>query len=29
MRKILFTPIAFEQDNNWQEDNKQGFAKLK
>jgi len=29
MRKILFTPIAFEQYNNWQEDNKQGFAKLK
>lgn len=29
MRKILFTPIAFEQYNNWQEDNKQVFAKLK
>ena len=29
MRKILFTPTAFEQYNNWQEDNKQVFSKLK
>jgi toxin YoeB len=28
MRKILFTPIAFEQYNDWQMDNKQVFAKL-
>lgn len=29
MRKILFTPIAFEQYNDWLLDNKQVFAKLK
>ncbi len=29
MRKILFTPIAFEQYNNWQIENKQVFDKLK
>jgi toxin YoeB len=28
MRKILFTPTAFEQYNDWQMDNKQVFAKL-
>jgi toxin YoeB len=29
MRKILFTPIAFEQYNDWQTENKQVFNKLK
>lgn len=29
MRKILFTPIAFEQYNDWQSENKQIFNKLK
>lgn len=29
MRKILFTPVAFEQYNNWQTDNKQVFSRLK
>ena len=29
MRKILFTPIAFEQYNDWQIENKQVFIKLK
>ncbi len=29
MRKILFTPVAFEQYNNWQTDNKQIFNRLK
>ncbi|MBI4647733.1 MAG: Txe/YoeB family addiction module toxin [Bacteroidia bacterium] len=29
MRKILFTPIAFEQYNEWQTENKQVFNKLK
>lgn len=29
MRKILFTPIAFEQYNEWQKDNKQIFERLK
>ncbi len=29
MRKFLFTPIAFEQYNDWQTENKQVFAKLK
>jgi toxin YoeB len=29
MRKILFTPIAFEQYNDWQIENKQVFTKLK
>ncbi len=29
MRKILFTPIAFEQYNDWQIENKQVFNKLK
>lgn len=28
MRKILFTPIAFEQYNNWQTDNRQIFKRL-
>lgn len=28
MRKILFTPIAFEQYNGWQIDNKQIFKRL-
>lgn len=29
MRDYLFTPLAFEQYNNWQTENKQVFAKLK
>ncbi|MFZ4413874.1 MAG: Txe/YoeB family addiction module toxin [Bacteroidales bacterium] len=29
MRDFLFTPIAFEQYNDWQTENKQIFAKLK
>jgi len=29
MRKILFTPTAFEQYNEWQTDDKQVFNKLK
>ena len=29
MRKILFTPVAFEQYNDRQEENKQAFNKLK
>ena len=29
MRQILFTPVAFEQYNNWQTDNKQIFNRLK
>lgn len=29
MRDFLFTPIAFEQYNEWQSENKQVFAKLK
>ena len=29
MRKILFTPIAFEQYNDWQSENKQILNKLK
>lgn len=29
MRDFLFTPIAFEQYNDWQTENKQTFAKLK
>jgi len=29
MRKILFTPLAFEQYNEWQTENKQVFNKLK
>jgi toxin YoeB len=29
MRKILFTPIAFEQYNDWQTENKQVFNMLK
>ena len=29
MKKILFTPIAFEQYNGWQKENKQVFERLK
>ena len=29
MRDYLFTPLAFEQYNDWQTDNKQVFVKLK
>ena len=29
MRDLLFTPIAFEQYNDWQIENKQIFTKLK
>ena len=29
MRKILFTPIAFEQYSDWQTENKQVFNKLR
>jgi toxin YoeB len=29
MRDFLFTPIAFEQYNEWQTENKQVFSKLK
>ena len=29
MRKILFTPIGFEQYNDWQPENRQIFNKLK
>lgn len=29
MRKILFTPVAFDQYNQWQQDNKQVFNRLK
>lgn len=29
MRKILFTPIAFEQYSDWQKENKVVFEKLK
>ena len=29
MRKIMFTPLAFEQYNDWQVENKQVFNKLK
>lgn len=29
MRKLLFTPLAFEQYNEWQMENKQVFARLK
>ncbi|KAA5536507.1 Txe/YoeB family addiction module toxin [Taibaiella lutea] len=29
MKKILFTPIAFEQYNEWQTENKQVFNKIK
>lgn len=28
MRKILFTPIAFEHYNNWQKEDKKIFSKL-
>jgi toxin YoeB len=29
MRDLLFTPIAFEQYNEWQKENKKVFSKLK
>ena len=29
MKKLLFTPVAFDQYNQWQQENKQVFNKLK